>query len=137
MSKLTRRKFMATTAATCAAVTAASGGKAMAHSHQAQQLIHAVFFWLKRPDSQADRDALVAGLKTLAEIPEVNSLTVGLPASTESRDVADNSFQVSELMYFDDLEAQSAYQAHPIHQEFVEKHSHLWEKVIVHDSVTV
>jgi hypothetical protein len=137
MSKLTRRKFMATSAATCAAVTAASGGKAMAHSHQKQQLIHSVFFWLKRPDSEDDRNALVAGLKTLAQIPEVNSLIVGLPASTESRDVVDNSFQVSELMYFDDLEAQSAYQAHPIHNEFVENHSHLWEKVVVHDSVTV
>ena len=109
----------------------------MAHSHQKQQLIHSVFFWLKRPDSEDDRNALVAGLKTLAQIPEVNSLIVGLPASTESRDVVDNSFQVSELMYFDDLEAQSAYQAHPIHNEFVENHSHLWEKVVVHDSVTV
>jgi len=137
MGKLTRRQFVATTAASCAAATV-SGGKVMAaQSKQSQQLIHAVFFWLKRPDSEADRDALVAGLKTLEQIPEVNSLQIGLPASTESRDVVDNSFQVSELMFFDDLDAQSAYQAHPVHQAFVENCSHLWERVVVHDSITV
>ncbi|MEQ9210170.1 MAG: Dabb family protein, partial [Pseudomonadales bacterium] len=102
-----------------------------------QQLIHAVFFWLKRPDSDEDRQALIAGLKTLEQVPAVNSLQIGLPASSESRDVVDNSFQVSELMFFDDLEAQSAYQAHPIHLEFVENCSHLWERVVVHDSITV
>lgn len=106
-------------------------------SNQPQQLIHAVFFWLKRPDSDEDRQTLVEGLKTLEQIPSVNSLQIGLPASTEKRDVVDNSFQVSELMFFDDLEAQSAYQAHPIHLEFVESCSYLWEKVVVHDSITV
>lgn len=133
MGKLTRRQFVATTAAGAAA--SVSGGNVMAQSKQ--QLIHAVFFWLKRPDSEDDRDALIAGLKTLQQIPAVNSLQIGLPASTESRDVVDNSFQVSELMFFDDLEAQNNYQAHPIHLEFVENCSHLWERVVVHDSITV
>lgn len=133
MGKLTRRQFVATTAAGAAA--SVSGGNVMAQSKQ--QLIHAVFFWLKRPDSEDDRVALIAGLKTLQQIPAVNSLQIGLPASTESRDVVDNSFQVSELMFFDDLEAQSTYQAHPIHLEFVENYSHLWERVVVHDSITV
>jgi hypothetical protein len=135
MGKLTRRQFVATTAAGAAA--SVSGGRVMAQSSQGQQLIHAVFFWLKRPDSDEDRQTLIEGLRTLEQIPSVNSLQIGLPASTENRDVVDNSFQVSELMFFDDLEAQSAYQAHPVHLEFVENCSHLWEKVVVHDSITV
>jgi hypothetical protein len=136
MSKMTRRQFVATTAAGAAATI--SGGKVMAQSNESgQQLIHSVFFWLKRPDSREDQDALIKGLRTLGQIPGINSLHIGLPASTENRDVVDNSFQVSELMFFDDLAAQSAYQAHPIHQKFVEDCSHLWDRVVVRDSITV
>ncbi|MEQ9566645.1 MAG: twin-arginine translocation signal domain-containing protein, partial [Pseudomonadales bacterium] len=63
MGKLTRRQFVASTAAGAAASVA--GEKVMAQSKQ--QLIHAVFFWLKRPDSDEDRQALIAGLKTLEQ----------------------------------------------------------------------
>lgn len=45
----------------------------------------------------------------------------------------DNSYDLSELMYFDNIEGQNAYQVHPIHKAFVEKYSHLWEKVVVYD----
>lgn len=100
-------------------------------------LVHVAYFWLKKPDSIADRDALIAGLRTLAEVPAVKALHIGVPASTEKRDVVDNSFQVSEVMLFDSVEGQNAYQAHPIHERFVEECSHLWERVLVHDSISV
>jgi len=35
------------------------------------------------------------------------------------------------------LEEEEVYQKHPIHLKFVEDYSHLWEKVIVYDSVQV
>lgn len=101
------------------------------------QVVHTVYFWLKNPDSVADRDALIAGLKTLRQVPAVKSLHVGVPANTEKRDVVDNSFSVFELMFFDDLAGQATYQQDPIHLAFVENCSHLWDKVVVHDSVTV
>ena len=94
-------------------------------------------FWLKNPTSEKDRDALIAGVKTLAGVPHVKMLHVGVPAPTEDRDVVDNSFHVSELMLFEDVAAQRAYQEHPIHQRFVETCSPLWEKVVVHDSLAV
>ncbi len=97
-------------------------------------LVHTVYFWLKHPHSTADRDRLIAGLKTLADVPTVRSLHIGVPASTEQRDVVDNSFQVSEMMMFDDVTGQNAYQQHPIHKQFVADCSELWERVVVYDS---
>lgn len=102
---------------------------------QSGQIIHHVFFWLNNPDSESDKQQLMDGLNTLSSIDEVNVLVVGTPASTIEREVVDNSFDVSELMIFESVEAQDAYQVHPIHTEFVENYSHLWERVVVYDMV--
>ncbi|MCR6720023.1 MAG: Dabb family protein [Chitinophagaceae bacterium] len=48
----------------------------------------------------------------------------------------DNSFDVSELMYFNSAAEQDAYQVHPTHKAFVDKYSHLWERVVVYDMIT-
>lgn len=133
MSKLTRRQFIAASGAACL-VASAIGEEVMSTK---TQLIHTAYFWLKNPDSVADREQLIAGLQTLRQVPTVKALHIGLPASTESRDVVDNSFHVSELMFFDDLAGQSEYQDHPIHQAFVKNCAHLWAKVAVKDSITV
>jgi len=100
---------------------------------QRPPLVHHVFFWLKNPNSKEDRDKLVEGVKTLKNIPTVKELHVGVVASTEKRDVVDNSWGVSELMFFDDLQGQATYQSHPIHLEFIKNYGHLWEKVVVYD----
>lgn len=100
---------------------------------QSGQIIHHVFFWLNNPDSESDKQQLIEGLNTLGSIDEVKFLLVGTPASTIKREVVDNSFDVSELMIFDSVEAQDAYQVHPIHTEFVQSYSHLWERVVVYD----
>lgn len=96
-------------------------------------IIHHVFFWLKNPGSKEDLDKLLAGLQTLRKIKTVKQLYIGVPASTEKREVVDNSFSASELMFFDSLADQKAYQDDPIHQQFIADCSHLWEKVIVYD----
>lgn len=87
--------------------------------------------------SVAKGEQLITGLQTLRQVAAVKALHIGLPVTTEKRDVVNNSFQVSELMMFDDLAGQSEYQAHPIHQAFVKNCSHLWSKVAVKDSITV
>lgn len=94
-------------------------------------IVHHVFFWLKKP---SDAPKLLEGLKTLRAIPQVNQLLIGQPASTEKREVVDNSYHVSELMYFDTLAAQKEYQDHPIHQKFITDYSGLWDKVVVYDT---
>lgn len=131
--KSNRRKFIGT-AAILAAGTAATA-MPLPHMEQKYPIVHHVFFWLKNPDSKEDRDKLVAGVKTLAKIETIRELRVGVVASTEKRDVVDNSWAVSELMFFSDLAGQATYQSHPIHLEFIKNCGHLWEKVIVYDAV--
>jgi hypothetical protein len=135
MNSQTRRTFLASAAALGAA-TAASATNATAQPNR-KQLAHHVFFWLKNPDSREDRDKLLAGLRTLEKIETVRKLHIGVPASTEKRDVVDNSYSVSELMFFDDVAGQNAYQVHPIHRKFVEQCSNLWQRVVVYDSMDV
>ncbi len=106
-----------------------------ADARPAGNVRHQVFFWLKRPGHVGDRDALVAGLKTLSVIPQIRELHVGVPAGTEQRDVVDASFDVSELMVFDTLADQKSYQDHPAHHAFVAACSPLWARVVVYDSV--
>lgn len=130
---INRRDVVKGVALGAAAVSAGPASAAPA----AGKIVHHVFFWLKNPDSTADRDALIAGLRKLAAVDVVRSLQIGVPASTEQRDVVDSSFQVSELMVFDNVVDQKTYQDHPVHKDFVAKCSHLWAKVIVYDMVTV
>jgi len=128
-----RRQVVKGVALGAAAMTPGAASAAPA----AGKIVHHVFFWLKNPGSAADRDALIAGLRKLATVDVVRSLQIGVPASTEQRDVVDSSFQVSELMVFDSLADQQSYQDHPIHKDFIAKCGHLWGKVIVYDMVTV
>ena len=95
-------------------------------------IVHHVFFWLKNPE---DASKVMEGLKSLSRIPQVKQLLIGRPASTEMREVVDNSYHVSELMYFNSLEAQKEYQDHPIHQKFIADFGQLWEKVMVYDTL--
>jgi hypothetical protein len=96
-------------------------------------LVHHVFFWLKEPGNAAHRNQLMEGLNQLAAIPQVKQLLVGTAAPTEQRTVVDGSFDVSELMFFNTVEDQAAYQQHPLHLAFVAQYSHLWQKVVVYD----
>ena len=102
-----------------------------------KQLAHHVFFWLKNRDSKEDLQKLLDGLKTLEKIESVRKLHIGVPAKTEKRPVIDDSYSASELIFFDDLAGQDIYQVHPIHKKFIENCSHLWEKVIVYDSMDI
>ena len=125
-----RRTFIvaaATLAATNAGVSAAV--------NVYPKLVHHVFFWLKNPDAKEDLARLLEGLRTLAKIETVRGAHFGVPASTEKRDVVDNSFSASEILFFDDLAGQKIYQDHPIHKKFIADCSHLWERVVVYDAL--
>ncbi len=124
-------------AVTLGGAVAISGAASGAARPEAAKIVHHVFFWLKTPDSIADRDQLIAGLRALARIPVIRRLQIGVPASTEQRDVVDASFDVSELMVFDSVADQKIYQDHPVHHDFIAKCGHLWRKVVVYDMLTV
>ena len=131
MATQTRRAFLATASALTLGVTSSFAMEKNA------PLVHHVFFWLKNPSSKEDLTKLLEGLKTLKKIETIKMLHIGVPASTEKRDVVDNSYSASELMFFDDLVGQKTYQDHHIHQKFIADCSHLWEKVIVYDAIAI
>lgn len=138
MTDNSRRDFLTASAIAGAALVAGDAlAKPATGNADMPPLLHHVFFWLKNPDSVADRDKLIAGVKSLAAIETVRSIHVGIPASTEKREVVDNSYHVSELLGFDDVAGQDAYQVHPLHKKFVDEHQHLWSKVVVYDAVAV
>ncbi len=117
---------------------AASGSAAAAtEAPVSGALSHHVLFWLKNPGSAEDRAQLIAGLRALAGIEVIRALHIGVPAPTEARDVVDASYDVSELMFFDSAADQKTYQDHPLHQDFIARHSHLWSKVVVYDTLSV
>lgn len=134
MSQRTRRAFLASSILATAATVIAQPNINMSNS---SLVIHQVFFWLKNPGSVTDRKKLAEGLQRLSAIPEIQQLYIGFPARTEKREVVDNSWDVSELMFFNDYNAQKNYQDHPLHQAFIKAYAHLWEKVIVYDTLTI
>lgn len=133
-----RRKFL-TTSVLAEAALASQGTfiSSTTANNPMPKLLHHVFFWLKNPESKEDLASLIAGVKSLAAIETVRSFHVGVPASTEKREVVDNSYHVSELLGFDDVAGQDAYQVHPLHKKFVDEHQHLWSKVVVYDALAV
>jgi hypothetical protein len=126
-----RRAFITTVALT------GTAGLTQAMNTEKKPLLHHVFFWLKNPESATEKQELIKGLKTLAAIPSIRQIHIGVLASTEKREVVDTSWDVSELMFFDDEAGQKVYQDHPVHQAFVKNYGHLWKKVIVYDSIDV
>lgn len=135
MSKQSRKSFLTTSAL----ITAGLAANALTTFSEPPKkgIVHHVFFWLKNPDSKEDLAKLLAGLQSLRRIKVIKKMHIGVPASTEKRDVVDNSYHASELMFFDNLADQKIYQDHPIHQKFIKDCSHLWDKVVVYDAQDV
>lgn len=98
-------------------------------------LVHHVYFWLKEPKNEAHKKQLVKALNDLLQVKTIKMSHIGFPAGTESRDVVDHSYSVSYMVMFNNQADQDSYQIDPIHTKFVEDNSHLWNKVIVYDSV--
>jgi hypothetical protein len=133
MNKQSRRAFIKDTALISAGAVAIPS----LETNKKKMVLHHVFFWLKNPDSKEDLAKLLAGLQTLKGIKTVQRIHIGLPAATEERSVVDSSYSASELLFFNDLAGQKAYQDDPIHLKFIKDCGHLWQKVVVYDSVDV
>jgi hypothetical protein len=98
--------------------------------------VHHVYFWLKNEGSAEDRAKLLEGLNQLAAVKTIRSFHIGKPAAT-SREVIDGSYSISWLTVFKNKADQDRYQVDPIHLDFVKNYAHLWNKVIVYDSVDI
>ena len=135
------RRDVLVAATTLVAGVTATGARAAASAPASKAsfppVVHHVFFWLKNPDSKGDLARLLAGLRTLAGIDTVRGIHIGVPADTEQRGVVDGSYSASELLFFDDVAGQNAYQVHPIHKRFIADCEHLWQRVVVYDATAV
>jgi hypothetical protein len=81
---------------------------------------HVVIFWTN-PENPGAADAVIAGAEQyLRPIPGVRSFHIGRMVPSH-RDVVDQSYQVALNLQFDSKQAESDYQVHPMHIEFVEK----------------
>ena len=98
--------------------------------------IHHVYFWLENPESTDDRIRLIEGLNKLSKAPIIKDFHIGKPAAT-NRDVIDSTYAVSWLLLFANKEDQDSYQTDPMHLKFVDECAHLWNKVVVYDTVDI
>ena len=98
-------------------------------------LVHTVYFWYKEDLSKENIEIFKSAVKKLGTVPSIGKFHYGPPASTEARGVVDNSFDMALNVFFEDVEAQNAYQIDPIHLAFVEQCEGFWEKVIVYDNM--
>ena len=98
--------------------------------------IHHVYFWLAEKDNKEYKKLLIEGLKKLSAVSTIQRFHIGQPANT-SRGVIDSTYSVSWILIFDNAADQDSYQVDPIHLKFVEECKHLWNRVVVYDSIDV
>ena len=96
--------------------------------------VHHVYFWMHPGATAADKQQLAAGIRSLQAVETIKMSHVGTPADT-NRGVIDRSYDFSWLAIFDTSEDQDIYHVHPIHLKFVDDCKHLWQKVVVYDSI--
>ena len=97
--------------------------------------IHMVFFWLNHPKDLNDRRAFENAIhKFIYTNTQVIGAHIGKPADTD-RPVIDRSYTYSLVVTFPDLETHDIYQTDPTHLLFIEEAKHLWEKVLIYDSI--
>ncbi|MCP9237549.1 Dabb family protein [Lewinella sp. JB7] len=97
-------------------------------------MAHTVYFWLNDGLSAAELQSFEQGVRDLKNAPTVRRVFLGKPATTPSRDVVDNSFDYSLVLWFDDVAGHDAYQVSPTHLKFVEDHAAKFQTVKVFDN---
>jgi hypothetical protein len=95
--------------------------------------LHSVYFWLNDSVSEADKCDFEKGLMALGAVESIGKYEYGKPAGTK-REVVDNSFDYSWIVYFANKDMHDKYQIDSIHLSFVNNYSHLWDSVVVYDT---
>jgi hypothetical protein len=96
-------------------------------------LVHVVYFWLERTLDEAARAAFRSDLEALLQIDTVRFGHVGTPAETEQRPAIDRSYDFGLVVAFDDLAGHDAYQVHPLHHRFLDRHADQWTRLQIFD----
>jgi hypothetical protein len=99
-----------------------------------KKFAHIVYFWLRKDLSQEERQRFEDSVRSLETIDTLDYYHLGVPASTD-RPVIDRSYDFNLLCLFKNKADHDAYQVDLIHDRFRDDCSHLWEKVVIYDSV--
>jgi hypothetical protein len=135
MKKLSRRSFVEASALGLAA-SALTVSEANAADRPKVPFVHHVFFWLKNPGNAAEAAQLEKALKALGKIEVIRMAHVGKPVVTAfDKPVTDGSYSFSVMLVFDNAKDEEIYLLHPLHKKFIDDNKHLWNKVVVYDSV--
>jgi hypothetical protein len=98
--------------------------------------VHTVIFYLKKDAPAGAADGLIADAhKLLAKVPSVKVIRAGKPAEKATPNLAVKDYHVALLVLFDDYDGLKAYDEHPLHKEYVQKHIPHMERVVVYDFV--
>jgi hypothetical protein len=120
---------------------AADRGSDKSDGHDAVQhapFVHVVIIQIKKDAPEDEADTLITDAhEMLAKIPSVRHLQAGKAAKSTTPNVPKQEFQVGLLVLFNDGQGLEAYQKHPLHLKYVEKHSKYveMEKLGVYDFV--
>ena len=95
-------------------------------------LTHTVLFWLKDELSAEEIEEFRAGLDTLHTIDAAKEVHWGTPALAD-RPIVDRSYDFGLCVLLDDMNAHDEYQAHKIHQDFLEAFGTYWRKIVIYD----
>ena len=134
MNRLSRRKFLA--AASLATIGFTASGISSKTPPLKQSLMHVVYYWLKNPDNDADKQKLIEGLHQLVTVKQIKYHHIGVPQAFTADDPLKN-YHVSLLMVFDEPGDIDVYHKDPIHQKFVSECKDLWVKTVKYDSLGV
>jgi len=97
-------------------------------------LLHSVYFYFKDDADPAEienqRNSI---LNDLSRISGADQIWAGAPAGIE-RDVVDNNYAMSLHIILKDKNSLAAYQADPVHQEFVQRFKPNWKSIKVFDT---
>ena len=124
------------TAASLTTIAVAASGISGKMPPQKQSLMHVVYYWLKNPDNDADKQKLIEGLHELVTVKQIKYHHIGIPQKFVADDPLKN-YHVSLLMVFDEPGDIDVYHKDPIHQKFVAECGQLWSKTIKFDSLGV
>lgn len=97
-------------------------------------LQHNVYFYFSENVPADEIARFEDGLIELLSIDEVYRYEIGIPGSTEDRNVTDHTFGYSFFSWFLTMEDYEIYANHPVHLEFIDEFNHLWADVKVYDS---
>jgi len=115
-------------------ILSSAGPKQKQNQMEQGNFAHTVFFWLKNPDNQNDRENFEKSIKKfINQSIFIKTKHLGVPAAT-NRDVIDATYTYSLLLTFENKAQQDKYQDEPAHKIFIAESSGLWNKVIVYDS---